>query len=237
MILLRRLHRGMITPKTTARIAGLLYLFAIVTGIFSMRYVPSQLIVWNNAVQTMANITAHETLFRLGIVAAVFGYTAFFLLPLVLYRLLSSVSKPVAVAMVALAVVSVPFSLFNLLYKVNVLSLLHEAPGVVSLPDQVVLNLHYYNNGLVMASVFWGLWLLPFGYLVLTSGFFPRILGILLMIGCFGYVFNFTGLLLSPGYGNLGISRYVTLPASLGELGVCLWMLTVGIRQNERSET
>ncbi|HEX3080785.1 MAG TPA: DUF4386 domain-containing protein, partial [Puia sp.] len=85
-----------VARKRTARTAGLLYLVLAVTGFFSLRYVPSKLIVWDNASQTFANIVASETLFRLDILAGIIGYTGFLILPLVLYRMLSHINKTLA---------------------------------------------------------------------------------------------------------------------------------------------
>jgi hypothetical protein len=220
------------SQRKAARIAGLLYLIVVLTGIFALAYVPSKLIDWDNATETFANITASETLFRLSIVAGVICYTAFLILPFVLYRLLNHVSRPHAIVMVILSAVSVPISLYNLVHKVNVLTLIHSEKVVEidRLPAQVLLSLNYYDNGIQIVSIFWGLWLLPFGYLVFKSGFLPRILGIFLMVGCFGYLMNFTGGFLIRNYSDLGIARFVSLPASIGEIGICLWLLVIGIR-------
>ena len=221
--------------KKTARIAGLLYLIVVLTGIFNLMYVPSKLIVWDNASVTFNNILESETLFRLGIMAGIICYTAFLILPIVLYKLLNQVNKTYAIGMVALAVISVPLSLVNLLNKVNVLTLIDKAQYLQvieadELQAQVLLYLDFYNNGIEIASVFWGLWLLPFGYLVFKSGFLPKILGICLMAGCFGYLTNFIGGFLFQNYAGLGIARFVTLPASIGEIGICLWLLIIGIK-------
>ncbi len=221
--------------KKTARIAGLLYLAVVLTGIFSLAYVPGKLIVQGNTTATINNITASETLFRLSIVSSLVCYISFLLLPLVLYKLLKSVHKPIAILMVALAVVSVPVSLVNLLNKFAVLTLLSKAEYLKvfdsgQLQTQVMLHLNFYNNGIQLAQVFWGLWLLPFGYLVFRSGFLPRVLGILLMAGCFGYLVNFISRFLFPGYSNTMISSFITLPATIGEIGICLWLLIIGIR-------
>jgi len=220
------------SPKTTARIAGALYLVVVLTGLFALMYVPSTLMVWTDAQATFNNIVASETLFRLGIYAGILCYTAFLLLPLVLYKLLQHVNKTHAVAMVALALVSVPISLFNLTHKFAVLTLINKPDffSAADLPKQVLLQLEYYNNGIEVAAVFWGLWLFPFGYLVFKSGILPKILGILLMAGCFGYLINFTGSFLFPGYDSLGISGYISLPSGLGEIGTCLWLLIAGVR-------
>lgn len=224
--------------KKTARIAGLLYLIVVLTGIFNLMYVPSKLIVWDNASVTFNNILESETLFRLGIVAGIICYTAFLILPIVLYKLLNQVNKTYAIGMVALAVISVPLSLVNLLNKVNVLTLIDKAQYLQvieadELQAQVLLYLDFYNNGIEIASVFWGLWLLPFGYLVFKSGFLPKILGICLMAGCFGYLTNFIGGFLFQNYAGLGIARFVTLPASIGEIGICLWLLIIGIKDKQ----
>jgi hypothetical protein len=221
--------------QQTARVAGLLYLIVVLAGIFSLAYVPSKLIDWNDAAKTYINIQTAETLFRLGIVSGLICYTAYLFLPFVLYKLLHQVSKTHALAMVILAAASVPFSLYNLVHKMSVLTLLSKENFLESMTidqkqTQVLLHLNYNENGIQLVSVFWGLWLLPFGYLVYKSRFLPKILGILLMAGCFGYLVNFLGGFLFPQYGSLGVAKFVSLPATIGEIGTCLWLLIVGIK-------
>src|SRR5690606_15088720 len=97
------------------------------TGFFTLMYVPSQLIVPGDAAATVARLQDSRPLFGFGIAAGIACYTAFLLLPLALYRLLSRVDREVAVLMVALAVVSVPLSLYNLSHKLDVLSLLGDS--------------------------------------------------------------------------------------------------------------
>ena len=224
--------------KTTAHVAGLLYLIVVVTGIVNLMYVPSQLQVPGDAAATVSNILASKSLFGLGIAAGVVCYTAFMLLPLVLYRLLGGIDRNVAVLMVALAVVSVPISLLNLSHKLDVLTLLGDADYLqaftaAQLQTQVMLALDAYRNGALISEVFWGLWLLPFGYLVFKSGFIPRVLGILLMLGCFGYLINISARMLFPGYAETAIASIVSLPSALGEIGTCLWLLIAGIRKRK----
>lgn len=228
--------------KTTAHVAGLLYLIVVVTGIVNLMYVPSQLQVPGDAAATVSNILASKPLFGLGIAAGVVCHTAFLLLPLVLYRLLGGVERNVAVLMVALAVVSVPISLLNLSHKLDVLTLLGDADYLQAftasqLQTQVMLALDAYRNGALVSEVFWGLWLLPFGYLVFKSGFIPRVLGILLMLGCFGYLVNISGRMLFPGYAETAIASIVSLPSALGEIGTCLWLLIAGVRERKRAAT
>ncbi len=226
--------------KKTARTAGFLYLIVVVTGIFHLVYVPSQITVKGDASSTVSNIVASESLFRLGIVAGLICYTVFLLLPFALYKLLSPVGRNVAVLMVAFAVVSVPISFVNMLNKLDILSLLSGADYLQALTtDQlharVMLSLDAYSNGLLVSKIFWGLWLLPFGYLVFKSGFLPRVLGILLMMECFSYLIDFFGRALFPGYTVTAIASFVTLPASFAEIGTCLWLLIMGASEPTRS--
>lgn len=228
------------TNKKTARTAGLLYLIVVLTGIFSLAYVPSQITVRGDAAATVSNILASESLFRLGIVAGLVCYTAFLLLPLALYKLLSPVGKSVAVLMVAFAVVQTPISFVNLFNKLDILSLLGRAEYLQAftteqLHAEVMQLLASYGNGMLASEIFMGLWLLPLGYLVFKSGFLPRVLGVLLMMGCFGYLIDFVGNMLFTGYPDTFIASYVTLPAALGEIGITLWLLVFGIGKPKAS--
>lgn len=217
-----------------ARTAGVLYLIVVVTGIVSLIYVPSQLIVRGDALATVNNIAASESLFRLGIVSLMINQVAFLLLPFVLYCLLHRVNKNVAVLMVAFAVVSVPISMVSIANRLEVLSLLSGADYLQTftqgqLHAGAMMSLNAYSNGILVTTFFWGLWLLPFGYLVFKSGFLPRILGILLMMGCFGILIDLFGRVLFPGYADTAISTIFEMSSSFGEIGICLWLLIFGV--------
>ncbi len=219
----------------TARLAGLLYFLVVITGIFSLLYVPSKLIVWDNPSITVENIKVSEGLFRLEILSGLLCYLFFLLLPLVLYQLFKKTNKIVAVAMVVLAVASVPISFGNMVHKLDILSLISGAEYLnVYTPAQiqarVMLALESYNSGNLIAQTFWGLWLFPFGYLVFKSGFLPKLLGIFLMVGSIGYFLDFVGRIVCSDFGSLWIADYITIPASIGEIGTCLWLLIMGIK-------
>lgn len=224
-----------ISNKEKARTAGLLYLVVVLTGVFSLAYVPSKLIVWDNAATTVNQIVKSELLFRLGIMSSLVCYVFFLLLPLALYRLLKPVHENYAKLMVILAIASVPISFVNILNKFAVLSAIKEdSLTSEAIQSQVMFYLNQYDNGILIVQIFWGLWLFPFGYLVYKSRFLPKILGVLLIAGCFGYLINFTGNFLIPNYGEIGIARFVSLPASIGEIGICLWLLIVGAKDSTR---
>jgi hypothetical protein len=227
-----------VSNKTTARIAGLCYLGVVLTGIYSLLIVPSKLIVEDNVLLTFQNISSSETLFRLWIVMGLLCYLFFLFLPLVLYKPLKPVHENQAKLMVLLALMSVPLYFLNAQNQFNILSLISGSKSHLGLsPEQiqvqVMLFLEQYKNGMRIVHIFSGLWLFPFGYLVFRSGFLPKILGVLLMLGCFGYLINFLGNTLVAEYGKMGISSYISLPASMGEIGICLWLLIMGVKKNQ----
>ncbi len=221
--------------KRTARFAGLLYLGVVIAGIFSLMFVPSQLIDWDNAATTFNNLVNGAMLYRMGIVSGLVCYAFFLFLPIVLYKLLKPINDYYAKLMVLLAVISVPMYFINVQHQFTVLSLLGDA-NYLHLYSQeqlhalVMLHLEQYENGMRVIHIFSGLWLLPFGYLVYKSRFLPKFFGVLLMIGCFGYLINFLGSALIANYAATGIGRFVSLPASIGEIGICLWLLVAGVK-------
>ncbi|QIL21737.1 DUF4386 domain-containing protein [Thermomonas sp. HDW16] len=210
--------------RRNGRIAGALYLVVVLTGMFCLAYVPSQL------GEGIAGASAHAGLFRAGIAAFLVMQVAFLLLPFALYRVLGDVDRRAAILMVVLAVVSVPIGLVAVTHRMEALSLLENAGSATQAMDAAfALCLQRYGNGLRIASLFWGLWLLPFGWLVLRSGRLPRVLGWLLVLGSIGYVVQVFGGLV-PGFADSSLVRYVRMPAAIGEIGSCLWLLMFGAR-------
>ncbi|MGH8445390.1 MAG: DUF4386 domain-containing protein [Solimonas sp.] len=226
--------------KRTARTAGLLYLVVVVAGTFTLGYVPSHIPQTPDLAASFDTLRAAETLFRLGIFAGALCYLAFLLLPLALYKLFAPANRTAATLMVALAVVSAPIAFLNLGHRLDVLTLLGNADWLKSVPAETLqaearLSLKAYGNGLQILKIFWGLWLLPFGWLVWTTRALPRVLGALLMFGCFGYLISFTGNLLFPGYEETAFAGWITAPGSLGEIGTCLWLLIMGAKAPVRA--
>jgi hypothetical protein len=218
-----------LSPQRRARVAGLLYLSLGLFAPFSLLYVPARLIVTGDAAATANNIMASQSLFRLGIVSALVTQIVNVLVVLALYQILKPASRNMAVLMVIFLLLGVPIAMLNELNNVAVLFLLSGADSLkVLTPDQghallsVFLNLH--ANGLTIAGLFWGLWLLPMGYLVFTSGFLPRMLGALLIIGGVGYLVQSFATLLIPNF-NVNIVLYT----DWGELLFPLWLVIRGV--------
>lgn len=216
-----------------ARVAGAVYLSMVFTAPFSLIYVPRTLIVRGNATATANNILTHETLFRLGIVADLIGSVIFIVLAIALYRLLSGVNKTHASLMVGLVLVSAAVGFINVLSNIAALTLFRggEFLTVFDQPQRdalAMLFLRLHGQGNVINEIFWGLWLLPFGVLVIKSRFLPRILGVWLIINGFAYLaISFTGLLLPPYMEKV---YNVVFPVLFGEMAIMLWLLIKGAK-------
>jgi uncharacterized protein DUF4386 len=226
------------STKKQARVAGLLYLLACLPAPFALIYVPTKLIVPGDATATADHVRASETLLRLGTAGELINATAFIFVVFALYRLFKGVNKQHAAIMMTLFVVSVPISFLNVLNDIAPLVLVSGA-NFLSVFDKgqldalVYLFLRLHSQGFIVAQIFWGLWLFPFGILVIRSGFIPRIVGILLMIAGSGYVVSsFTSLLL-PHYAH--VVGQVGLVLEFGELSV-LWLLIWGAKDQSAAE-
>jgi len=217
--------------KKAGRIAGAVYLSMVITGPFSLIYIPSKLIVHGNATATAANILEHATMFRLGIVAGLFGQVLFICLAVALYRLLGDVNKTWARMMFGFVLVA---GAVGFVIELNNLGALIFFRGgeFLTVFDKTQLDalgmlfIRLHSQGNMIAEIFWGLWLFPFGLLVFRSGFLPRWIGVWLMINCFGYLVLFITALFFPAY-NDKVFLYLQ-PVLFGELAIMLYLLIKG---------
>lgn len=220
--------------KKKARTAGILYLLMGLTAPIGLMYVPRRLIVEGNATATADRLRASEWLLRVGIGSELFHQAVAIFLVLALYRLFKSVSEKHAVLLVILgALVSVPIMFLNVLSEIAALILVSGADflSVFNKPELdalALLSLRLHGQGIIIASIFWGLWLFPFGILVIRSRFIPRVLGVLLMIaGCAYLAAAFASLVL-PRYAPL-VGK-VAMPLEVAEIPIIFWLLIWGAR-------
>src|SRR5207249_3677114 len=211
--------------------AGAIYLSMVITGPFSLIYVPSKLIVRGNAAATADNILAHQTMFRLAILADLIGAAIFICLGIALYKLLSGVSRTWAGLMIAFVLVSAAVGFLNTLNNIAALTLFRGADflAVFDKPQRdalAYLFVRLHSQGISIDEIFWGLWLFPFGLLVFRSGFLPRWIGVWLMINCFGYVFLSVISFFFPAYTDKAF-LYLQ-PVLFGELAIMLYLLIKG---------
>ena len=222
--------------KKTARLAGLLYLLLVITGVYSIIYIPSQVIVPGDAVTTAKNMISNEFLFRTGFLNDIISNTIFLFLVLVLYRLFKQVNENQAKLMFALVIVQIPCVFIMEAFNITSLMILKgEVLKTFELSqrqDLAMLFLKINDYGTLPLEMFWGLWLLPFGLLVYKSEFIPRIFGILLVIAGIAYMIDSTIALLFPSYSSF--VKYPTLLlVAIGEISITLWLLIKGVKTKE----
>jgi hypothetical protein len=154
-------------------------------------------------------------------------------LVLALYRLFKPVNENHAKLLVILgALVSVPIVFLNVVNEIAALILVSGADFLSvfqksQLDALALLFIRLHGQGIIIAAIFWGLWLFPFGILIIRSGFIPRFLGILLFIAGSAWVASsFTSLLL-PQYEHV-VDQFASVLA-IGEMPTVFWFIIKGL--------
>lgn len=225
------------SQRKTAKVAGLLYLLMTICGVFSMMYVDAKLYVPGDATATVTNILAFEWLFRLGVASSLISIILFLLVVHFLYKLLKSVDMDLARLMVLFVVVSIPVGL-NFYEFAPILLLKGAQYRTAFEPAQLqalaMTFLELQKNGNFIGQIFWGLWLFPLGLLVFKSGFIPKVLGALLIVGCCGYILNALTILLFPDYK--AITYLGSMIGFVAEILFIFWLLIKGVK-NQNAAT
>ncbi|MFN2622642.1 MAG: DUF4386 domain-containing protein [Chthoniobacterales bacterium] len=217
--------------KKQSRRAAILYFLNALPAPFALLYVPGVMMVRGDATATANNVRNSEVLLRLGIAGELLSATIGIFAMVAFYRLFKAVSQKHAMAMIILFLVATPISYLNVLNDLAALTFARgpEFLSAVFNPHQldafVLFFLRLHNQGLVLAQIFWGLWLFPFGIVLWRSGFIPRILGVFAIVAGFGNVMASLAALFLPTYAGV-INPYMTI-LQAGELPL-LWMVIWG---------
>jgi Domain of unknown function (DUF4386) len=219
--------------KKTARIAGILYLLLTITGIYGLMYVGSQIYVSGDTAATSQKMLANEFLFRTGIASNLISQTLFVFLVLAFYRLLKQVNENQAKLMVALVLVSIPITFLCESFDITALMILKGdiLPSLTPQQQQewAMAFLKMNGNGILVVEVFWGLWLIPLGLLFYKSGFMPRLLGALLVLGGIAYLIQVGTALIFPAYSPF-VNQFTSIAVAIPEFSTVLWLLIKGVK-------
>ena len=223
-----------LSDKTLARIAGLLYLFVIATGLFAEVFVRQALRVPGNAMATAHNIQASEQLFRLGLVADLINFILGLPCVLIIYILFKHVNKWLASLALIFLIIQTAIIAVNLLNQITPLLYLENDVYLQSFsPQQLatlsLLSLNTQAQGYGIGLVFFGVYCLIVGYLVFKSKRVPAIIGILYVLSGLCYLVNSFTMLLSANFSN-PLFVYLAVPIFIGELSFCLWLLIAGVK-------
>jgi hypothetical protein len=224
----------MTAPRRLARIAGVLYLLNGIFAGFAFGYVSAKVYVADAAATTAANVIANSGLVRVGVVADLFQATIWVFLALVLHRLLKHVQESAATAMVVLVAVGAAIVCLNDVFQFESVRVATDpsygvALGAAGSSALVLLLLDIHHYGFLIAQIFFGLWLVPLGYLARKSGMFPKTLGALLIVGGACYLIGMLAVFLVPDSGEK-VNVLVTIPSAIAEIAMVLYLLVVGVK-------
>jgi hypothetical protein len=218
-----------VSPQFRARFAGACYLLTILTRMFVEIFVRNRLVVSDDAATTATNIIAHERLFRLGFATDIISFASYVVLTGLLYELFKPVNTNVSLVAAFFSLVACVVQAISSLFHLAPLALLRDAPYLSAFTTEqlqalalLFLRLRaaaYHNIGLV----FFGLYCLLVGVLILRSTFLPRLLGVLMALAGLSYL-----LFLSPPLAG-SLQPYILVFPAVGQISLTLWLLVRGV--------
>ncbi len=225
------------TNNKLARAAGFLYLIIIIAGGFAEAFVREGLAVPGNAVATAHNILASEQMYRYGFVADLVVLISGTILSFIFYILFKPVNKNLSLLALLFAIKAGAVMAINLLSQLAPLLLLHSPSyqKTFSIEQLQTLSLFFLNlqsQGYNISLLFFAFYFPIIGYLIYTSNFLPRILGVIYTLAGLGYLINSLGWFLFPHLAAY-LFPYVLLPAGIGEISMSLWLIFKGVKVTE----
>ncbi len=224
-----------LSPSAYARVAGVLYLIITVAAIFAHFIIPEQFIVSGDGAATAASIAANESLFRIGAVGSeLIILLSEVVLSVVLYVLLKPVNKTLSLVAAVSRLAMTTIHGVNLLNYYFVLQLINGdhftlAFGPEQMQALVTLFLNAHSIGFSIGIAFLVPHVLILGYLIVQSGYFPKVLGFLFIAAGMGYLIDTTGLLLVAGYTTT--PGVIATVIAVAEIAFPLWLLIKGVNR------
>ncbi len=217
------------SPRTKARFAGALFLFTIIAGVYAQAFISDRLVVSHDAATTAANILANQSLYRLGFTIYLLEMAAQVATVVLFYQLLKPVSRTGAMLAAVFELIGCGIKIFSRLFYLAPLLVLGGGASYLSVFNKEQLDsislllIRINNSGAAIALAFFGFSTLLQGWLIYRSGFLPRWLGVIGIIGGIGWL-----TFLSPSLG-MRLFLYVALYALIGSAATIGWLLTVGV--------
>jgi hypothetical protein len=223
--------RARLTVQTYARVAGLLALVSVAAGGFGEAYAPSKLIVLDNAAATAQNIRAFDELFRVSFLAYLVEALCDVALALIFYVLLKPVSRGVSLLAAFLGLIGTTlFAVSEMFYFALPTLLMRDAAYLQTFsPDQLnaltLLSVKMFAFSSAMFTAFFGMaWILR-AWLIILSGYLPKLIGALVLLGGLAFVARNVAFVLAPLYP----SGQLLLAIMPGLLLLALWLLVMGV--------
>lgn len=225
-----RTRKASISPRARARVAGVLYALEGTGAIIGGVYFRSQFLVADNAAATADKILANETLFRVAFAAALLAVACHIAYTVIFYDLFRVVNRSIALLAAMVSVVAYAIQAIAAVFQISALLVVQggSSAGAFTREQAQSLGLLLLNMNVQTFNIYlicFGLWLIPTGYLIVRSTFFPRIIGVFLMLDGLGWATY-----LWPPLAT-AIYPVIAIVAALGELPLLLWLLAVGLNE------
>ena len=221
-----------ISPRALARFAGVLYLLNIILGAYGELGI-RQRIFSRDAATTAANLHAMESLWRLGIASEMFLLLTGVLLAVILYVLLRPVDRPLTLLALVFCLMGAAIEASAAMYLIGALFPLGSdvylkafTPDQLNAMTSVAIKAHTYGFG--VSLLFFACYQITIGVVIFRSGYLPKLVGVLMQIGGLGYLINNFALILNPSITSW-LFPVTAVPALLGELSLCLFLLFKGL--------
>lgn len=218
----------LMSPRTMARTAGLLYILEGVTSVSGALLIPGRFIVHGDAAATAANILGNQSLYLLGITASLVSVALHGALTVLLYHLFRPIGRIAALLFAFIGLIAIALQAVSAVLQLPALIILGDGSGVGELGPEQAQSLSLFFIGLRAQAFnlylgFFGLRCAALGYLVLQSTFMPRLIGVLMAFAGLGYL-----TFLSPPLGSV-LTPFNLMIAAPGELSLVFWLLLAGV--------
>jgi hypothetical protein len=234
------LNRNDFSPQAYARVGGILYLVIIIAGVFGEMFVRAKLVIPGDPAATAQQIMASPFLWRIGICADLVMQVCDIPLMLIFYVLLRPVNRNLALMNLLFNLIQTAVLVVNKLHLLMALFVLSDASYLQSLDPAHLRALSYlyiklHDHGFGIGLIFFGMVCLLEGYLIFRSGYFPKVLGVLMQVAGVCYISNTFALLLAPDLAQQMFPA-ILMPCFIAELSLGLWMLVKGVNVHKWQE-
>ena len=222
------------SQSKVARLAGLLYLIAMATGLFAEFYVhfPSTLIVSGDAAKTASNILANERLYRIGIANNIITFAIDVALIWALYVLLRPVNRNFALLAIFFRLVETTMACFAIINYYVAMQFVSDADHLKAFDSnqiQALSILHdTYALTFIVVAIFLGLGSAIFNYLLFKSRYIPKALAAWGIFASLLLLMSQFAIIIFPAVEKIIIPACYG-PIAIDEIALGFWLLFKGV--------
>jgi Domain of unknown function (DUF4386) len=218
----------------TARIAGAWYLVLAIAGLIGFMLLHKQIYVDNDPSKTLANLNEHETLARIRLLLELTIVVSQALAAVWFFKLFKNINHVAAWALATWGTVNACVIMISAIAMGGALGVVKSTLPVTDQIIAIQLLQEFMENSWSVGGLFFGLWLIPMGFIILSSQCMPIWLGRVLILGGIGYILN-------TFINYLGVSgalvNLMVIPATIGEFWIIGYLLIFGIRPSDNESS